>query len=56
MEPTTQQSRYDTVEGRRQSELTSLLGVVPVRRSKGTNLKWSTWKRRLRMRDEAIPR
>jgi hypothetical protein len=38
---------------RRQKELTERLCVMPVRRSKGTNFKWSTWKWRLGMRGEA---
>ncbi len=39
----------------RQKELTERLCVMPVRRRKGTNLKWSTWKWRLGMRGEATP-
>jgi hypothetical protein len=54
MNPATQ-SPHGTVERRRQKELTERLGVMPVRRSNGTNLKWSTWKRRLGMRREATP-
>ena len=37
----------------RQKQLTERLGVMPVRRSKASNLKWSTWKWRLRMRGQA---
>jgi hypothetical protein len=37
----------------RQKQLTQRLGVMPVRRSKASNLKWSTWKWRLRMREQA---
>jgi len=37
----------------RQKELTERLCVTPVRRSKGTNFKWSTWKWRFGMRGEA---
>jgi len=37
----------------RQKQLTQRLGVMPVRRSKAGNLKWSTWKWRLRMRGQA---
>jgi hypothetical protein len=50
------ESPHGTLEGRRQKELTERLGVRPLRRSKGTNLKWSTWKWRLGMRGEATPR
>ena len=45
---------HDTAE-LRQKELTQRLGVMPVRRSKAGNLKWSTWKKRLGMRGEATP-
>jgi hypothetical protein len=38
-----------------QQELTERLCITPVRRSKGHNLKWSTWKWRLGMRGEATP-
>jgi hypothetical protein len=44
---------HGTVERLRQKDLTERLGVMPVRRSKASNLKWSTWKWRLRMRGEA---
>jgi len=47
--PETQQGTAE----RRQKELTERLGVMPMRRSKGTNFKWSTWKWRLGMRGEA---
>jgi hypothetical protein len=40
----------------RQKELTQRLGVMPVRRSKASNLRWSTWKKRLGMCGEATPR
>jgi hypothetical protein len=43
---------HGTEERLRQKELTERLGVTPVRRSKSSNLKWSTWKWRLRMRGE----
>src|ERR671936_130658 len=46
---------HDTAE-LRQKQLTQRLGVMPVRRSKASNLKWSTWKKRLGMRGEATPR
>jgi hypothetical protein len=42
----------DTAE-LRQKQLTERLGVVPVRRSKASNLKWGTWKKRLGMGGEA---
>ena len=45
---------HDTAE-LRQKQLTQRLGVMPVRRSKASNLKWSTWKKRLGMRGEATP-
>ena len=54
MNPETK-SPQGTVQQRRQVELTERLGVLPARRSKGTNLKWTTWKSRLGMRGEATP-
>jgi hypothetical protein len=42
---------HDTSE--RQKQLTQRLGVMPVRRIKASNLKWSTWKWRLRIRGQA---
>jgi len=44
---------HGTTEGLRQKLLTERLGVMPARRSKASNLKWSTWKWRLRMRGPA---
>src|SRR4029077_6819300 len=44
---------HGTTEGLRQKLLTERLGVSPARRSKASNLKWSTWKWRLRMRGPA---
>ena len=52
MNPATE-SPQRTAHVRRQKELTQRLGVLPARRSTGTNLKWSTWKRCLGMRGEA---
>jgi hypothetical protein len=43
---------HGTEERLRQKMLTERLGVMPVRRSKTNNFKWSTWKWRLRMRGE----
>ena len=54
MDPATE-SPHGTPQLQRQKELTERLCVMPVRRSKGTNLKWSTWKWRLRMRGDATP-
>jgi hypothetical protein len=54
MNPATESS-HGTAQLLRQKELTERLCVMPMRRSKGTNLKWSTWKWRLRMRGEATP-
>ncbi len=39
-------------ERRAQKELTQRVGVSLVRRSKSSNLDWSTWKRRFGMRSE----
>jgi hypothetical protein len=36
-----------SVERQAQKDLTARLGAPLVRRSKGNNLKWSTWKSRL---------
>ena len=44
---------HGTTEGLRQKLLTERLGVMPARRSKAGNLKWSTWKWRLGMRGPA---
>jgi hypothetical protein len=41
---------HGTAERLRQKLLTERLGVLPVRRSRASNLKWSTWKWRLHMR------
>jgi hypothetical protein len=49
--PTESPPSHGTSE--RQKLLTQRLGVMPVRRSKASNLKWSTWKWRLRMRGQA---
>jgi hypothetical protein len=46
------ESPHGSAQLRRQKELTERLCITPVRRSKGTNLKWSTWKWRLGMRGE----
>jgi hypothetical protein len=43
---------HGTEERLRQKELTERLGVTPMRRSKTSNFKWSTWKWRLRMRGD----
>ena len=43
-------SSHGNAQLRRQKELTERLCITPVRRSKGHNLNWSTWKWRLRMR------
>jgi hypothetical protein len=45
-------SIHGTEERLRQKELTARLGVMPLRRSKASNFKWSTWKWRLRMRGD----
>jgi hypothetical protein len=49
------ESPHGSAQLRRQKELTERLCIMPVRRSKGHNLKWSTWKWRLGMRGEATP-
>jgi hypothetical protein len=46
-------SSHGNAQLRRQKELTERLCITPVRRSKGHNLNWSTWKWRLRMRGKA---
>jgi hypothetical protein len=53
MIPGTESSPSDDTAESRQKKLT--LGVVPVRRSKASNLKWNTWKKRLEMRADASP-
>lgn len=42
-------------ERRAQKVLTEKVGVSLVRRSKGSNLKWSTWKWRFGLRGQARP-
>jgi hypothetical protein len=44
---------HGTTERLRQKLLTERLGVMPARRSKASNFKWSTWKWRLGMRGPA---
>ena len=49
------ESTHGSAQLQRQKELTERLCILPARRSKGHNLKWSTWKWRLGMRREATP-
>jgi hypothetical protein len=49
------ESSHGTAQLQRQKELTERLCILPARRSRAHNLKWSTWKWRLGMRGEATP-